>query len=84
MDARKCRESEQINICDDLEVDRLSDDLKCHPTDVYEAIAFVGDRICCIRSQVQKTLALIASQHDGRIEVCDLPPLWGDVEAESA
>jgi len=77
MDA-KCHDSAQLNICDDQAVDALSAALKCLlPTDLYQAVAMVGDRICCIRLFIRKTVTRnIGGQHP-RSNVYELPPGLG-------
>jgi hypothetical protein len=77
MHTRICPENGRLNICDDREVNTLSAALACLPTDVYEAVAYVGDRICCIRLHVQKTLAPSVGRQV-RVKVCELPSNWAD------
>jgi len=54
MDITDCHDGVQLNICDDAAVDRLCADLSCAPTDVYQAVAFVGDRLCCVNDYVRR------------------------------
>jgi len=56
MDITRCRDGVQLNICDRAAVDQLCAVLNCAPTDVYQAIAFVGDRLCCIQDYVRRTV----------------------------
>jgi hypothetical protein len=74
MDKIKCHGTEQLNICDESEVNRLSLALDCLPTEVYDAVAMVGDCICCIRAHVRKTIRPMHVRRD-RISVLNLPPL---------
>jgi hypothetical protein len=75
MDRTKCRGTEQLNICNDREVNHLSIALDCLPTEVYDAVATVGDCICCIRAHVRETMRPIRARRD-RMNVLNLPPLW--------
>lgn len=72
MHTSKCVESGQLNLLSDWEINALAAALACLPTDIYEAVAYVGDRICCIRSHVQKTLTPSVG-HEARVKVCELP-----------
>jgi hypothetical protein len=83
MDIAKCRGTAHLNICNDREVNRLSVELDCLPTEVYEAVAAVGDCICCIRAHVRKTTRPVKAPHE-RIHVLDLPPLWDELVEEAA
>jgi hypothetical protein len=51
MDMTSCQRSthERLNICDAHEVDALCAELCCQRTDIYEAVAYVGDYVCCVR-----------------------------------
>lgn len=69
MDITDCRAGAQLNICDDTAVDRLCAALSCLPADVYQAVAFVGDRVCCIQAHLRRA---------GRSE--DARPLRGGVQ----
>ena len=80
MHTSKCVESWRLNICDDREVNTLSAALACLPNDIYEAVAYVGDRICCIRLRVQKTLTPSVGQQT-RVKVCELPSAWGSADS---
>jgi hypothetical protein len=82
MDKIKCHGTAQLNICNDSEVNRLSVALDCRPTEVYDAIAMVGDCICCIRAHLRKTTPPIRAPHEG-VLLLNLPPLW-DALAEQA
>ena len=54
MDITDCHAGAQLNICDDTAVDRFCAALTCLPADVYQAVAFVGDRVCCIQDYLQR------------------------------
>ena len=57
MDSTTCQRTthERLNICDDHEVDALCEALNCRRTDVYEAVAYVGDYVCCVEAFLKKT-----------------------------
>jgi hypothetical protein len=78
----QCPGTAHLNICNDREVNRLAVALDSLPTEVYEAVAAVADRICCIRAHVRKTTRPMQAPHE-RIHVLDLPPL-GDALTEEA
>lgn len=75
-----CRDTAQLSICDDGQVKHLSAALDCLPTDIYQAVAFVGDRVCCIQAYIQKALATVAPRRT-RIKVGELPPTWDEPQA---
>ena len=77
MDTTSCRKSAQaqLNICDDVAVNRLCAALNCRPTDIYQAVAYVGDRICCVREYVRQSTAPDLAR-SARINLYDLPPMW--------
>ena len=83
MDKIKCHGTEQLNICNDSEVNHLSLALDCLPTEVYEAVAAVGDCVCCIRAHVRKTTRPVHAPHE-RIRVLKLPPVWDELAEEAA
>jgi hypothetical protein len=83
MDKIKCHGTEQLNICNDSEVNRLSVALDCRPTEVYDAVAAVGDSICCIRAHVRKTTRHIHAPHEP-VHVLELPPVWDALAKEAA
>jgi hypothetical protein len=56
MDITDCRHGAQLNICDDDAVERFCVSLDCAPVDVYQAVAFVGDRVCCIGRFLRRPL----------------------------
>ena len=58
MDSTTCQRSThtRLNICDDHEVDALCEALNCRRTDVYEAVAYVGDYVCCVREYLKRTI----------------------------
>jgi len=83
MDKSKCHGTAQLNICNDREVNHLSVALDCLPTEVYDAVAMMGDCICCIRAHVRKTTRPMHAPHE-RINVLNLPPLWDALAGEEA
>ena len=56
MDITDCRDGVQLNICDATAVERICATVSCAPTDVYEAVAFVGDRLCCVTDYLRRTV----------------------------
>jgi hypothetical protein len=78
MDKTTCHDdSPPFNICNPREVDQLATALHCLATDLYEAVAFVGDSPCCIRSYIEKRFTR-DSLPRALIKLCDLPPVWED------
>jgi hypothetical protein len=78
MDKLACRNSPPLNICNEREVDALAAALDCLVIDLYEAVAFVGDRPCCIRAYVERRIGRgvpAATTGPGPSEV---PPVWSD------
>jgi len=56
MDTTSCQRTthERLNICDDREVDALCAELDCQRTNIYEAVAYVGDYVCCVREYLAR------------------------------
>jgi len=75
MDKVTCRATLPLNICDEREVNALASTLNCLALDVYEAVAFVGDRRCCIRSHIERHIARDVSRQ-ALIKLRELPPVW--------
>ena len=77
VDMTSCRKSAQaqLNICDDAAVNRLCVALNCRPTDIYQAVAFVGDCVCCVREYVERSITPDAAR-SARINLYELPPMW--------
>ena len=67
-----------LNIADDREVAALAAALGCLPTDIFGAIAAVGDRLDAIRRYIQSTLGHERERRPCRLvwTADDLPPVW--------
>lgn len=67
-----CKVSAKINICDDDEVHRLCVVLNCCPGDLYRAVAYVGDRLCCVRAHIEKNVPSPAGSRGARVQLGSL------------
>jgi hypothetical protein len=56
MDITDCHDGVQLNICDASSVGWICATASCAPTDVYEAVAFDGDRLCCVIEYLRRTV----------------------------
>jgi hypothetical protein len=75
MDKAQCRHSPLLHICNEREVDALATALNCVATDIYEAVAFVGDRTCCIGTYIEKRIERDVPPRP-LLKLCALPPVW--------
>ena len=56
MDTTDCHAGVQLNMCDASSVDWICATASCAPTDVYEAVACVWDRLCCVIDYLRRTV----------------------------
>jgi hypothetical protein len=75
--ARDWLDDPRLDLADRDEIEVLCAAFTCRPTDVYVAVAMVGDRLCDIRTYLVKLLR----QRQGLPAVdmttmTSLPPLW--------
>ena len=65
-----------INVSDRREVQLLCEALNCRTTDLFIAIATVGDRVSEIRRFIARTFGQSRFARDGEASTCELPPPW--------
>jgi len=76
------RDNPRLDLADRHEIDALRTALNCRRTDLYDAVAMVGDSVRDIRRHVEKMLDQRQYARDD-IVIGDLPPVWTSLEARS-
>ena len=65
----------RLDLADCHEIDVLCAELNCCRTDVYLAVAMVGDSVCDVRRYIGSVLEQRAGER-GPTKLGDLPPVW--------
>jgi len=69
---------ERLNLGNRHEIDALCRSLRCRPTDIYTAVAMVGDRLTDVRRYLDKALAANTDSEETpkNQTSSSLPPAW--------